>query len=242
MCLCVSKKKDTFDEEIYKDRALWYYYVRVIQSEENMNELSTLQNLIYEIRGQKVMLDSDLAELYDIETSNLNKAVKRNSTRFPPDFMFQLTDIEWDCLKSQFVMSNNLTTQLAISTDDLTFQNGISNKRGGHRTLPYAFTEQGVAMLSSVLNSQRAIDMNTMIIRAFVQMRQLVTRQGASPQTSTLSEIKELKRMLLLHIDNTDNRFDEHGKRIRQIIEVLNNLIAKPPVKRQIGFRTELDE
>ena len=110
------------------------------------------------------------------------------------------------------------------------------------RTLPYVFTEHGVLMLSSVLNSQRAIDMNTMIMRAFVQMRQLVSRQEVSPQTPTLAEFKELKRMLLLHIDNTDNRLGEHGKRINQIIEVLNNLIKKPPTKKQIGFRPEPDE
>ena len=210
-----------------------------------MKELSTLQNLIYEIRGQKVMLDSDLAELYGIETFNLNKAVKRNATRFPPDFMFQLTDVEWDCLKSQFVMSNSSASQIAISNlrcqigtanDNLTFQNGISNRRGGRRTPPYAFTEQGVAMLSSVLNSSRAIEINVAIMRAFVQMRQLVMRQGMSPQAPTLLEIKELKRMLLLHIDNTDTRLGEHGKRIQQIIEVLNNLIEKPPAKKQIGF------
>ena len=99
------------------------------------NKLAQIQNMIYEIRGQKVMLDSDLAALYEVETFNLNKAIKRNIERFPDDFMFQLTKDEWD---------------------NLTFQNGISSKQhGGRRFMPYAFTEQGVAMLASVLNSPK---------------------------------------------------------------------------------------
>ena len=98
-------------------------------------KLSQIQNMIYEIRGQKVMLDSDLAALYEVETFNLNKAVKRNIERFPDDFMFQLTKSEWE---------------------NLTFQIGISSfQHGGRRSMPYAFTEQGVAMLASVLNSPK---------------------------------------------------------------------------------------
>ena len=100
-------------------------------------ELTKIQNMIYEIRSQKVMLDSDLAALYGVETFNLNKAVKRNTERFPDDFMFQITKEEWE---------------------NLTFQNGISSKQsqhGGRRFMPYAFTEQGVAMLASVLNSPK---------------------------------------------------------------------------------------
>ena len=188
-----------------------------------VKELPTLQHLIYEIRGQKVMLDSDLAKIYQVETKALNRAVKRNIGRFPPEFMFQLTAEEYESLRCQFGISNQ-TSQIATSRDP----------RGGRRFMPYVFTEHGVLMLSSVLNSQRAIDMNTMIMRAFVQMRQLVARKAP-----TLSEFKELKRMLLLHIDNTDNRFSEHGNRINHIIEILNNLIEKPPVKRQIGFHVE---
>ena len=115
------------------------------------DELTPIQDLIYEIRGYKVMLDSDLARLYGIETFNLNKAVKRNLQRFPTDFMFQLTKEEYD---------------------NLIFQNGISKKgRGGRRYMPYAFTEQGVAMLSSVLNSEQAITVNIQIMRIFVQIK-----------------------------------------------------------------------
>jgi len=109
-------------------------------------------NRIYIIRGQKVMLDKDLAEMYGVETFNLNKAVKRNLSRFPDDFMFQLSSEEFK---------------------NLIFQNGIS-KWGGTRKLPYAFTEQGVAMLSSVLHSERAIQVNIQIIRVYTKMRRLL--------------------------------------------------------------------
>ena len=113
-------------------------------------QLSAIQNKIYEIRGQKVMLDFDLAEMYEVETKRLKESVKRNPTRFPPDFMFTLTQKEFQGLRSQFATSN----------------------RGGTRYLPSAFTEQGVSMLSSVLNSERAIEVNIIIIRTFVLIRQ----------------------------------------------------------------------
>lgn len=114
-----------------------------------MNELDEIRNLIYEIRGQKVMLDKDLALLYGVETRVLNQSVKRNIERFPDDFMFQLNQDEWEILKSQFVISN----------------------KGGTRKLPFAFTEQGVAMLSGVLRSHTAIQVNIRIMRAFVAVR-----------------------------------------------------------------------
>ena len=119
-----------------------------------MDELQNIQNLIYEIRGVKVMLDKDLADLYHVTTGNLNKAVKRNQKRFPLDFMFQLNQEEFQKLK-----------------ENLIFQNGISNW-GGTRKLPYEFTEQGLAMLSGLLNSDIVINVNINIMRAFVQMRQ----------------------------------------------------------------------
>ena len=126
-----------------------------------MNELQNIQNLIYEVRGVKVMLDKDLAELYHVTTGNLNKAVKRNIRRFPSDFMFQLTKEEWDSLR---------------------FQIGILEVGRGKYTkfLPYAFTEQGLAMLSGVLNSDIAIDVNISIMRAFVSLRRVaaVVRKG----------------------------------------------------------------
>ena len=126
-----------------------------------MDNLQNIQNLIYEVRGVKVMLDKDLAGLYHVTTGNLNKAVKRNIRRFPSDFMFQLTKEEWDSLR---------------------FQIGILEVGRGKYTkfLPYAFTEQGLAMLSGVLNSNIAIDVNISIMRAFVSLRRVaaVVRKG----------------------------------------------------------------
>ena len=180
-------------------------------------QLAIIENLIYEIRGHKVMLDSDLAELYNIQTFRLNEAVKRNIERFPSDFMFQLTNDEW----------NNLISQIAISSLDKTW--------GGRRTAPYAFTEHGVLMLSSVLNSKKAIEVNIAIMRAFIKLRQLALKT-----TSKIDEIKELKTILLLHIDNTDKRFAEHSKKINQIIEALNNLTEEPiKPKRPTGFKID---
>ena len=114
--------------------------------------------LIYEIRDNKVMLDSDLADLYGVATKVLNQAVKRNPDRFPQDFMFQLSEKEWQNLKSQIVTSSS---------------DGSKSKWGGRRTPPFAFTEQGVAMLSSVLNSKQAISVNIHIMRVFVKVRSL---------------------------------------------------------------------
>jgi hypothetical protein len=126
-------------------------------------QLLQVHNKIYEIRGIKVMLDFDLAGLYDVETKVLNQSVKRNIKRFPPDFMFQLTKDEFESLKSQFVTSNKLNS-LHIETS--------SEKRGGNRRLPYAFTEQGLAMLSGILHSEKAINVNIAIMRAFVYLKQ----------------------------------------------------------------------
>jgi hypothetical protein len=126
-------------------------------------QLLQVHNKIYEIRGIKVMLDFDLAGLYEVETKVLNQSVKRNIKRFPPDFMFQLTKDEFESLKSQFVTSNKLNS-LHIETS--------SEKRGGNRRLPYAFTEQGLAMLSGILHSEKAINVNIAIMRAFVYLKQ----------------------------------------------------------------------
>lgn len=123
-------------------------------------ELQIIQNRIYEIRGYKVILDKDLAELYEVTTSNLNKAVKRNLDRFPEDFMFQLNNKEFD----------------------LIFQNGTSSW-GGTRYYPFAFTEQGVAMLSSVLRSEVAIEINISIMRAFIKIREFSSTYAELNQT-----------------------------------------------------------
>jgi phage regulator Rha-like protein len=171
------------------------------------NELASIQNIIYEIRGQKVMLDSDLARLYEIETKALNRAVKRNLDRFPEFFMFQLTENEYDSLRYQFGTSNE--------------------RKGGRRYLPYVFTEHGVLMLSSVLNSKKAINVNIEIMVTFIKMRRY-----ALSQSGTDEQIAELRKLLMLYIEKND-------KRVNDIIIALNNLTEKPKETKKIGFRTD---
>lgn len=138
-----------------------------------MDELARIRSLIYEVRGVKIMLDKDLAELYHVTTGNLNKAVKRNIRRFPSDFMFQLTKDEWDSLRFQFGI--------------------IENGRGKYtKYLPYAFTEQGLAMLSGVLKSDIAIDVNISIMRAFVELRHL-TQTSATNYLELKKEIEAVR-------------------------------------------------
>jgi hypothetical protein len=175
-------------------------------------ELIPIQNRIYTIRGKRVMLDSDLAELYEVEVKQLNQAVKRNITRFPDDFMFRLT-------KDEF-------TKVVTNCDHL--------QRLKYRpTMPYAFTEQGVAMLATVLNSQKAIDVNIQIMRVFIQLR----RYALSNETLN-EQIVELRKLLMLHIENNDYKLSEHDHAIKRIIQALNNLIEHPPKTKTIGFNT----
>jgi len=129
-------------------------------------ELQLIQNKIYEIRGHKVMLDFDLAELYEVQTKVLNQAVKRNIQRFPPDFMFRLTMDEWESMRSQFATA--LRERRNMQSQNVT----ASQKRRNVSATPYAFTEQGLAMLSGILNSEKAISVNIAIMRAFVMVRQ----------------------------------------------------------------------
>jgi len=193
-----------------------------------VNELMQIQNMIYEIRGQKVMLDHDLAVLYEVEVKRLNEAVKRNIERFPEDFMFQLTDDEWNSLQSQITTANDedysLRSQIATS----------KNNRGGRRYAPYAFTEHGVLMLSNILNSVKAINMSIEIIRVFNKLR-----KHALEKTPKDIRIEELHKLLMLHIENTDHRFSGYDKTINQIVYALNNLIAEPPKTKRIGFTAE---
>jgi phage regulator Rha-like protein len=183
------------------------------------NKLAKLQKLIYEIREQKVMLDSDLGELYGVELKAMNQAVKRNIERFPRDFMFQLTQREWDILRSQFVTANKNLSKV--------------------RYRPYVFTEHGVLMLSNVLNSTKAINMSIQIIRVFDKLRKY-----ALEQTFKDIRIEELHNLLMLHIENNDHKFSENDKTIKQIIYALNNLIAlseskHPPKTKTIGFNAD---
>jgi hypothetical protein len=172
-------------------------------SKTDLISIEKIEKAIYLIRGEKVMLDRDLAHLYEVETKTLNRAVKRNLQRFPLDFMFQLTEDEADALR---------------------YQIGTSNKgRGGRRYLPYVFSEQGVAMLSTVLNSERAIIVNIEIMRAFVKLRQL------------LASNTELARRL----DQLESKYD---KQFKIVFDAIRQLMAKPVRDRkEIGFVRDPD-
>lgn len=193
--------ESTFMQFVFPEKTYW-------RQKMSENEVIPIQNMIYEIRGHKVMLDSDLARLYEIKTGALNRAVKRNSERFPDFFMFQLKEDELETLRCQF---------------------GIS--KGGRRYLPYVFTEHGVLMLSSVLNNKKAISINIEIMIAFIKMRQYVLSQSG-----TNEQIVELRKLLMLHIDNNDFKFSEYDETIKYIITVLNSLIEKPKETKRIGF------
>ncbi len=162
----------------------------------------TIERKIFLLRGQKIMLSIHLAKLYGVEIRALIQAVKRNTERFPEDFMFQLTNDEFKNLKSQFVISS----------------------WGGRRHPPYAFTEQGVAMLSSVLHSKRAVQVNIAIMRAFVKLRQI------------LSTHKELAHKL----EELERRIEKHDAEIQGVFEAIRKLMSplKQP-KRRIGFHTD---
>src|ERR1700716_3198532 len=147
-----------------------------------MQIIKAIQNRIYEIRSERVIIDRDLAALYEVETKALNLAVKRNSKRFPKDFMFQLTKEEFEILRFQIETSEK-------NNKPLRFQIETSKGRGGTRYLPYAFTEQGVAMLSGILNSEKAINMNIAIMRAFVEVRKALLIY--TDQREQLKQIRE---------------------------------------------------
>ncbi len=187
-----------------------------------MVDLQRIQSKIYEIRGHKVMINRDLAELYQVTTGNLNKSVQRNIKRFPSDFMFQLTKEEFDQLKTNLI-----------------FQNGISNW-GGTRKLPYAFTEQGPAMLSGISNSDTARQVNINIMRAFVAMRRLISNPPVDKNAELREEMKKLKDyMEEIFADQNDINEDT-----RMQLELINQTLAELQVhqklsdkpRRPIGF------
>ena len=183
-------------------------------------ELQVIQNKIYEIRGQKVMLDFDLAEMYQIETGRLNEAVKRNTKRFPKDFMFQLTAYEWDSLISQIAISNE--------------------SRGGRRFTPYAFTELGVTMLSSILRSDIAIQASIQIVRAFVAMRHLVINSPIYEVRVLQNEVLRLKQ----YIEESFADYNDINEDTRIQLELINQSLAELQAnkktdeqpRKQIGF------
>ena len=190
-------------------------------------DLIIVQNLIYEFRGKKVMLDFDLAKLYRVETRVLNQSVKRNLKRFPPDFMFQLDNKEFASLKSQFVTSS----------------------WGGRRTPPLAFTEEGIAMLASVLHSDVAIAANISILRAFVKVREYLLM--ASSVAAELKELRAKVDLLAMQQEENLGAVNDLSEDVRQDIDNLYLAIGelssrieekKQAPKRKIGFQQNMGD
>lgn len=186
-----------------------------------MQIIQAIQNRIYELRGERVMLDFDLAALYEVETKVFNQAVKRNSKRFPKDFMFQLTRSEWNDIKAMALPQSNEVQSLIPNRSQF-----VTSSQKHRSALPYAFTEQGVAMLSGVLNSDRAINMNIAIMRAFVEVRRVLLMQ---------TDIKEQLRLI-------QERITEHDVQLSQIYDSIENLLddkaaqTKWDNRERIGF------
>ncbi len=182
-----------------------------------MQIIQSIQNRIYTIRGERVMLDFDLAALYEVETRVLNQAVKRNLKRFPEDFMFRLSVTEWQMMQSQFVTASPMSSQIVMT---------YPSKRPS-AALPYAFTEQGVAMLSGILNSDKAINTNIAIMRAFIEVRKVLLQQ-----TDMREQLREIKE-----------RMGEHDTQLNQIYDAMENLLDEKAAQRKwderqrIGFK-----
>jgi phage regulator Rha-like protein len=181
-----------------------------------MEIITSIQNRIYEIHGERVMIDKDLAFLYEAETRVLNQAVKRNLKRFPHDFMFQLNEAEYELIKNQ--LGNSAMSSQNVMT--------YSPKRP-KSALPYAFTEQGVAMLSGILNSDKAIEMNIAIMRAFVAVRKVLIKQN-----DTKEQLKQIKE-----------RIGEHDAQLNQLYDAMENLLDEKAAQKKweerdrIGFK-----
>ena len=176
-----------------------------------MEQLQVIQSKIYEIRGQKVMLDFDLAEMYQVETRVLNQAVKRNIERFPKDFMFQLTLEEWESISSQFVMT--------------------SRAKRPKSALPLAFTEHGVVMLSSILRSDIAIQTSVLIVRAFVAIRQLIAKFPVDRVGQLENQMEELKN----YIEEAFTDYNDINEDTRTQLELINQTLAELQAQKAIA-------
>ena len=170
-------------------------------------ELAIIQSRIYEVRGYKVMLDFDLAEIYQVETRVLNQAVKRNIERFPEDFMFQLTQKEWKSMSSQFVMT--------------------SGYKRPKSAVPLVFTEHGVVMLSSVLKSEIAVKASILVVRAFVAIRQLVLHPPADRVAELEKQMQELKK----YVEDAFTDYNDINEDTRIQLELINESLAELQVK-----------
>ena len=206
-----------------------------------------IHNKIYEIRGHKVMLDYEIAEMFEVETRTLNQAVKRNIERFPEDFMFQLTEAEWELMRSQISTSSGssaLRSQNVTLNEDVLISQFVtskgnssqfvmsSNKNRGKTYRPYAFTEHGVTMLASFLRSQKAVKVSMAVVRAFISLKQYISdRKNISKQINSIK-------------DELSERIDEQDVQIIEIYQVLDKLIQdkeeqKPVEREPIGFKTK---
>ena len=216
-----------------------------------MDELENIQSKIYVIRGQRVMLDRDLASMYGVETKVLNQAVKRNIERFPEDFMFQLTKGEYEILTSSILRSQIVTANIEDDKGDSNLRSQIVTAKEFtmSRTLPYAFTEHGVAMLSSVLRSPLAIQVNIGIIRAFVEFRRLTK---SLPTPTTYEDIAQLRKdfeELKLDIEDILHDQNDINESTRAQLDAISTALAelqanRPDNKprRPIGFIKPKDD
>ena len=180
-----------------------------------------LDNAILEIRGRKVMLSHDLAALYGVSTKAFNQAVKRNAGRFPPDFMFQLTQEEAQALRSQSVTSNGVGPRSHSVTSD------GKSRRGGLRYRPYAFSEHGAVMAATILNSPRAVEVSVFVVRAFVR----------------LSRVAADQRRFALKLAEIEAKLSAHDQSLKAVFDAIRNLMQPPePKKKRIGFVTDDDK
>lgn len=201
------------EQKILLDFASCYVYYSGKEAKMSKSiALEVIATKILEIRGKRVMLDRDLAKLYGVATKRLNEQVRRNRKRFPEDFMFQLSWEEAESLRSHFATLNSATS--------------VNSSRGKHiKYLPYAFTQEGVAMLSSVLNSERAIQVNILIMRAFTKLREILLTH----------------KELAVKIEALERKYAEHDQTIKEIFEAIKQLIEPQPVKEKkiLGFHIE---
>ena len=184
-----------------------------------MEIIQSVQNKIYEIRGQRVILDKDIAFLYETETKSLNLSVKRHIDRFPLDFMFQLTKEEVELLRLQKNQVNDMTPNLRFQIETSSYTDW-----GGTRYLPHAFTEQGVAMLSGIINSKKAIQMNIAIMRAFVELRRILL----------------IKSDFKLQLDLIKDRLSGYDAQLNQIYDAIENIMDETVAKNKWDNRTRI--